>query len=168
MCACPRKALEIRQSIECDVHLAGRTSKFITANVRKKLFGKLAFFHEVKEGEARINTGGDHISINLVSILESHTLRAVVLDDEFGNGRLSADLCAGFAGSVCNGVGNCPGATSRKPPGAERAINLSHVMVQQNVSRTRRANAQKSADNARCGHCSLERVGLKPLVEKVH
>ncbi len=39
--------------------------------------------------------------------------------------------------------------------------------MEQNISRARRANAEKRADDPRGGHRGLEDVGLKPLVEKI-
>jgi hypothetical protein len=59
------------------------------------------------------------------------------------------------------------GATAAESPGAEGAIDFAHVVVEQNVGRAGRANAEERADNAGSGHGGFQHVGLKPLVEEV-
>ena len=59
------------------------------------------------------------------------------------------------------------GAAAREAPGAERAVDLAHVVVQQHVGRARRAHAEERADDPARRHRGLQHVGLEPLVEQV-
>ncbi len=55
----------------------------------------------------------------------------------------------------------------RDAPGAERAVDLAHVVVQQHVRGAGRAHAQERPDDARRRHRRLQQIGLEPLVEEV-
>jgi hypothetical protein len=99
--------------------------------------------------------------------VKHHAGGASVLDDDFRNRSFGADFDSGLASGVGNRIRNCAGAATRKSPGTEGAVNLSHVVMQQNVSGAGRAHAEKSSDNARRRHRRLEHIGLEPLIEKV-
>ena len=73
----------------------------------------------------------------------------------------------GFAGRVGDGVGDCSGAAAGESPGAECAVDFSHVVMQQNVGGSRRAHAEECADDSGGRHRGLEDVGLEPLIEKI-
>ena len=59
------------------------------------------------------------------------------------------------------------GAALGDAPGAERAVDLAHVVVEQDVGRARALDALVRADDPRRRHRRLERIGLEPLVEEV-
>ena len=59
------------------------------------------------------------------------------------------------------------GAVLGEAPGAERAVDLAHVVMQQHVRGARRARPEERADDAARGLRALERVELEPLVEQV-
>ena len=82
-------------------------------------------------------------------------------------GGLRLDLDSELARRIGDGVGDRAGAAAGKAPGAEGAVDLAHVVVQQHVGGARRAHAEEGADDARGRHGGLEHVGLEPLVEKV-
>ena len=54
-----------------------------------------------------------------------------------------------------------------EPPGAEHAVELAHVVVQQHVRGAGRARAEQRADDAARRLGRLERLGLEPLVEEI-
>src|SRR5206468_9748632 len=58
-------------------------------------------------------------------------------------------------------------ASAAETPGAERAINFTHVVMQENVRGAGRADAKEGADDAGCGHGRFEDVGFEPLVEEI-
>ncbi len=78
--------------------------------------------------------------------------------------RISAPRCAGGAG---DGLGHAARAALGDAPGAEGAVDLAHVVVQQHVGRARRAHAQEGADDARGRHRGLERLRLEPALQEV-
>ena len=59
------------------------------------------------------------------------------------------------------------GAVLGEAPGAERAVDLAHVVVQQHVGRARRMRAQERADDAARRLGAFERIELEPLVEQI-
>ncbi len=75
---------------------------------------------------------------------------------------------AGLGGGAGDRAGNAAGSVAAESPGAERAVDFSHVMVQQDVGGARRANAEESADDARGGHRRFQRVGFEPAIEEIH
>ena len=90
-----------------------------------------------------------------------------LLDDDPGDGRLGADLRAQGLGRTGDRVGHAAGAALGDAPGAEGAVDLAHVVVQQHVRGTGRPDALVGADDPRRGHRGLERVRLEPLLEEV-
>ena len=81
--------------------------------------------------------------------------------------RLGADLGARLPRRGGDRVRDRAGAAAREAPGAERAVDLAHVVVQQHVGRARRPHAEKRPDDPRRRHRRLEHVGLEPLIEEI-
>ena len=96
-----------------------------------------------------------------------HADGLAVLDQDLRDRHLGPDFHAGFASSVGDGIRNRASTAAGESPGAKRAVDLAHVVVQQNVGGSGRAHAEKGADDSRGRHRGLEHVGLEPLVEKV-
>ena len=117
--------------------------------------------------EPRIDAGRNNVGVNFVAVREHNAGGASVLDDDFGNRSFGANFNSGLASGVGNRVRDGAGAAARESPGTERAVNLAHVVMQQNVGGAGRAHAEKSSDNARGRHGRLEHIGLKPLIEKI-
>ncbi len=84
-----------------------------------------------------------------------------------GNARVRADLRTEGLGSAGDGCGDRAGPALVQAPGSEGPVDLAHVVVEQDVGRARRADAEERADDARRGHRGLERIGLEPLVQEV-
>ena len=164
----PGHALEVRQTIERHVHLAGRAAVLEAVDVFEKVGGKMFGFDEFVEREARIDAGGNCVGVNFVAVGEDDAFGFAVFDNDFRDGGLRANFDSGFAGRVADGVRDCAGAAARESPGAECAVDLSHVVMEQNVGGARRAHAEKCADDARGRHCCFEHVGLEPLIEKIN
>jgi hypothetical protein len=59
------------------------------------------------------------------------------------------------------------GTSLCEAPGAEGAVDLPHVVMQQHVGRAGRARAQVGANDAARGLGALERVELEPFLEQV-
>jgi hypothetical protein len=151
-----------------EIYFAGRAAEFVAANIFEKIAGKLALLDEFEEGEIGIDAGRNNVRVNFFAgAFEHNAARDAVLDENFRDGSFFADFDSGFDGGCTDGVGDCSGAAAAKAPGAKCAIDFAHVVVEQDVGGAGRANAEKRADDARGGHRGFERVGLKPLVEKI-
>ena len=110
----------------------------------------------------------DHdVGVQLVAALETTPVARPSFDLDARDRRLGADLHAGLAGRAGDGHADGAGAAAREAPGAEGAVDLPHVVVEQHVGRARRAHAQERADDPRGRHRGLQGVGLEPLVEHV-
>src|SRR5208282_2539394 len=98
---------------------------------------------------------------------EDNTFRLAIFDDDFGDGGLGTNLDPGFTGGVGDGIGNCTGASAGEAPGAECAVDFSHVVVEQDVGCAGRAHTQECADDSGGRHRCFEDVGLEPLIQKI-
>ena len=66
---------------------------------------------------------------------QDHARRASVPDRDVGHRRLGPDLCPERAGGRRDGLADTARATARDAPGAECAVDLAHVVVEQDVGR---------------------------------
>src|SRR5713101_8906798 len=161
------QAFEIGKLIESQIDFAGRAPKFVAAHPFEKITGKLAGLQEFFKRKMRVDARGDHVGENFFAALQDHAAGAAVLDQNFRDGRFGADLRAGFARGVRDSVRNRPGAAAAEAPGAERAVDFSHVVMEENVRRAGRTDAKQCADDAGGGHGGFEDISLEPLVEKI-
>ena len=74
----------------------------------------------------------------------------------------------GFAKGGTGSISEAIAAAAREAPGAEGAVDLAHVVMQEHVGGARGAHAQEGADDPAGRHGGLQDVGLEPLVEQVH
>ena len=58
-------------------------------------------------------------------------------------------------------------AAASEAPGADRAVDVAHVVMQQHVRRARRVHAHRGADDAAAREVRLDEVGLEVLAEEV-
>src|SRR5579859_1927523 len=161
------QTLEIGEGIEREIHFAGRAAEFVAADAFEKIIGEFAGIEKFFESEMRIDAGRDDIGENFFAALQGHTASAAILDENFRNTRLRANFDASFARGVRDGVGDGSRSAAAETPGAERAVDFSHVVMQKNVGGAGRANAEKSANDAGGGHGGFQDVGFKPLVEEI-
>src|SRR6266851_3046014 len=92
---------------------------------------------------ARRDDGG----ADFVAVFENDSGGAALMEKNSCDSGFRADFSAGFARGAGNGVGDGTGAAAAEAPGAEGAVNLAHVVVEQNVGRAGRANAEERADD---------------------
>src|SRR3989442_13880855 len=129
-----REAFEIGKRVEGEIDFAGGAAKFVAADAFEEIAGQFAGFEKFFEGEVRIDAGGNDVSGELFTILKGDAASAAVLDEDFADRRFGADFNAGFAGSIGDGVGNSAGPAAAETPGAEGAVNFTHVVMEENVS----------------------------------
>src|SRR5882724_14734 len=141
------ETFEIGERVEGEIDFAGRAAEFVAADAFEEISGKLAGFKKFFESEMRVNAGGDDVGGEFLAALQSDTGGAAVLHENFSDRRLRSNLDASFARSIRNRIRNGSRAAAAEAPGAERAIDFAHVMVQENVSRAGRTNAEKRADD---------------------
>src|SRR5437899_4176323 len=168
MRARPRHASEIRQGVEGHIYLAGRAAELVAVYFFKKIAGKMLRFDEPGECQPRIDAGGNHIRINLVSVGEDYSLGLAILNDDLRDGSFRADLHSRFTRRVGDRIRNCPGAAASESPRAEGSVDFTHVVMEQYVRRARRANSEKCPDNSRGRHRGFEHVGFEPLIQEIN
>ena len=160
---------ELRQRVEREVHLARRAAEpEIARSSSTSSSGRSLRLDELEERAPRVESGYHDRRANLVAVREHHAGRAAVPDDHAFDVRVRADLRAeARAAALAIDSLIAPVPPFWKAPGAERAVDLAHVVMQQHVRRARRARAEERADDAARGLGRLERVELVPLVEVV-
>src|SRR4029077_16823314 len=95
------------------------------------------------EGEMGVDAGGDDAGGDFFTGFENDAGGAAILDENFIYGGLRADFHAELAGRGGDSIADGAGATATEAPGAEGAVDLAHVMVQENVSGAGRANTEE-------------------------
>src|SRR5436190_12593558 len=143
-----RQRLEIRQTVERQIYISRRAAKLVTLNVCDEILRQVFGANHLDKGQPRIDTRRNDVCVNLVSVRERDAFSLAVLQNNPGYWRFRANLGAGFASGVRDCIRNRAGAATRNSPRAKRAVNLAHIMMQQNVSRTRRAHAEKGPDDS--------------------
>src|SRR5262249_7460640 len=116
MRAFARKALEVRQRIESEIHFAGRTAEFVAVDVLDKIRRKMFRTDHSHEGQSRIDTRRYNLRSNLLSALEHNTLGLTTFNDDAGCRRFHADFCTCLARSTGNRVGDGSRASPYQTP----------------------------------------------------
>src|SRR5215471_14806268 len=96
MCTCTWKAREVRQCVESEIHFPGRTAKFIAAYILDEIIRKILSAHKFHKCEPGIDTRGDNVRTNLISIFECDASSPPVLNQNPGNRSFCADFCPRF------------------------------------------------------------------------
>src|SRR5206468_4891408 len=81
--------------------------------------------------------------------------------------RFGADFDASFARGIGDGIRNGACAAAAETPGTERAVDFAHVVMEEDIRGSGRANTKERPDDAGGGHSCFENVSLEPLVEKI-
>src|SRR5580692_11538819 len=141
-------ALKVRQRVKSHVDFAGRAAKLEPVHLFEKVAGQVLGFNKLGEREARIYAGRNDVGIKFVAVHQHDSLGFAALYDNSRNTGLGADLDSCLAGGVGDGIRNRAGPSACEAPGAKRAVDLAHVVMEQNVSSSRRTHAQERSDDA--------------------
>ena len=95
---------EVRQRVQRHIYLAGRAAIFEAVDVFEEVGGKMLGVDELVEGEAGIDAGRNCFGVNFIAVGEDDSFGLAILDDDFRDGGLGANLDAGLAGGVSDGV----------------------------------------------------------------
>ena len=164
----PGQAREVRQRVEREVHLARRAAELVALDVLDEVGRQLASRRPASGTSGADRRSRARPSASISSPFSSTT--PVAWPFLTSDAARPAPRCGSRRRPRAprrDGVRDRAGAAAREAPGAERAVDLAHVVVQQHVRRARRAHAQERADDPRRRHRRLEHVGLEPLVEEV-
>src|SRR5438309_10586261 len=99
---------------------------------------QLTGLHELDEGVPGIDTGRDNIRIDLITILQYYAACSAILANDFRRRCVCANLSDRFFCGFGVGVGNRPRSAAGKHPGPKMAVDLTLVMVEQDIRRYRR------------------------------
>ena len=165
--AVARQAGEVGQSASAIFTLPEepriRNARFACANSSGRCFA----LDELQEGAVRIAAEITALARDLVAVLEHDAARAAALHEHLVDRGAGADLDAEGARRARNRRRHAAGAVLGEAPGAKRAVDLAHVVVQEDVGRAGRTRAEERADDAAHGLRRLQRFALEPLVEQV-
>ena len=164
-----RQRGELRKRIEREVDLAGRAAKLVATHIVEELVGKDGAAPRAA-GTSAVGRRSRRRSVAVISSPFSSTTPRAALSERtmMRATRLATESRRPLRGRRGDGVGDGAGAPARQSPRPERAVDLTHVVVEQHVGRPRRAHAEKCSDDPRGGHRRLEDVGLEPLIQEIH
>ena len=103
---------------------------------------------QAHERQSRVQARDDDVGRQLVAVFQHHSLGLVGADSNACDLHLRADLDASGARRTGDRVRDRTGPAALQSPGAECAVDLSHVVMEQHVRRSRRSHAQKRPDDA--------------------
>ena len=104
---------------------------------------------------------------DLVAVVEHDSSSGALLHQQMGDRRIGSDLDTRGAGGAGDGLRDGAGASLGQSPGSERAVDLSHVVMQEDVGGAGRADAEEGSDDAGDRHRRDELLALEPLREEV-
>src|SRR3546814_1184649 len=96
----------------------------------------------------------------------SDLLDCAVAAEDALDSRATADLAAGLAERPRHRLGAAAHAATREAPGANVAVDLAHVVMQQHIGGARRVDPEPGPDDAGAGEMGLHHLGLEVLVEE--
>src|SRR6266550_3883555 len=124
-----RHALEIRQSIQSEIHFSGRAAVLVPPYFVEEIVGDVSLVNKIDKSVLGINAGRDDVSVDLVAVAENYSFRLSPFDQNLCGGGLRADLYPRFAGGVSNRIRDSAGATAGKSPGPEGSVDFAHVVM---------------------------------------
>ena len=135
--------LKSGKRVERDVHFAGGAAEFVTAHAFEKIGGQF----EGSRNFSKVRCGSTLEETTLAQISSPDCSTTPVarpfLTTILSTGALRANFDAGFARGGGDGVGNRAGAAAAESPGAERAINFAHVVMQEERRRCPASECQE-------------------------
>src|SRR5262245_3923105 len=91
---------------------------------------------ELDKSMAGVDAGRNYVAVKFVPIGQHHAFGLSIFHDDFDDAGLGPDFYSSFARRTGNCIGDRARAPARKSPGAECPVNFSHVVMEQNVSRS--------------------------------
>ena len=158
---------EVGQFAQGDVDLARRAACTEVLDRRDKFIGEMFRLDELQEGALRVCSRHHDFGLELIAVLECDSNSASILDDDLLHACVDSDLHPERFRRVQDRAADSARAVLGKAPGAERAVNFAHIVMEQHIRRPRRARTQERADDPAGGFCTFQRVGLEPLFEQI-
>ena len=135
MLALAGQAGEVRQAVDRHVDLAGAAAELEAADLLLEVGGERAGLEEVQERDLGVGRGEHDGRLDLLAALQQDAGGAAVAGDDLPDRGLGADLGAQGLRGAGDRVGDAAGAALGDAPGAEGAVDLAHVVVQEHVGR---------------------------------
>ena len=131
------QAGEVREPVHGQVDLARRATELEPPDLLLERRIERAGLEQAQEGQPRIERAQDRGRLDLLAAFEDDAGRAAALHDHPRDGRLHADLRPERLRRAADRVADPAGPALGDAPGAERAVDLAHVVVEQDVGRAR-------------------------------
>ena len=162
-----RQTGEVGQGVERDVDFARRSAHAEVLYCLRELIREVLALDELQERALRIGRRHHRLRAQLVAVGQRDTGRATAFDYDLLHGRVRAHFDAKCLRRTRDCRRHATGSILGKTPGAERTVDLAHVVMEQHVRRSRRTRAEECADDTARRLRTLERIELEPLVEQV-
>src|SRR5262249_10559789 len=139
---------ELGQLVDGEVDLAGRAAQFVAVDLADELVVEVFFADELLERQVRVAVRDHELRFDLVAVFHHDARRAVALDVDVRNGGRSTDFRAVRFRRASTSHRDLAGAALGEAPRTERAVDLTHIVVKENVGGTGRLDAEVRADDA--------------------
>src|SRR6185436_6348537 len=166
-CAALRQAGEAWQLAEREVYLSRGSPEAIAPDRRDEVRRQVLFSHHLEKRAPRIRIGDDTSRADLFAVLQHDASSATAFDEDLRNRCLGADLRTEGPRRAGDCLAQRAVAAFRETPGAEYAIELAHVVMQQNERGAGRARSGERADDPARGLGRLQRLAFEPSVEVI-
>ena len=161
------EAMEVRQAVQRDVELAGRSANLEVLCLADYILGQVFFIHHIEKGTFGIKVGYHDIGVQLGAVLERHTIGLAMLDHDLVDVGIADNVTTKALQGFGQGTGNRTHATTSKSPGTHITIHVTHIVVQQYIRGSWRVNTQRCTDNPGASQVRFNHIGFEILVKKV-
>ena len=158
---------EIREAVERDIQLRRRPADFEVAHGFGEILGQFFLIDMMQDCSFDIHVGRHDRSIEFGPVFQSDTRDAAVSGEDLIHSGTHVN-CASMifkCGADCGGDG--PHTATREAPCADAAVDVPHVVVQQDIGRAWGINTQTRTDDPGPGQVRFDQVIFKMLIKKV-
>ena len=113
----------------------------------------------------RVEIRDDDVRAYLVTVLQHDAHGFAVFNEHLLHAGIGPDFASGGLQRRCDRVRDRTHAAAGEAPCADAAIDVAHDVMQQDVRRARRFDAEGRADDSGAGHRRLDQVVLEIVVE---
>jgi len=162
-----RDAVKRWQAVKGDIQLARRAPYFEIFRFLYHVYRQVRSIHHIEKGTLRIEIRDHNIGVILIAILQGDTNCPAIPDQDTIDIRIAENLSAKGLIRLRKRTGDGTHTAAGESPGADIAVNVSHVMMQEHIGCTRGVNPQRCADNTAAGQVRLDDISFEIFLKVI-
>ena len=163
----PVQAIECGQPVQGDIELAGGAANLEIPGFVDKFRRQIIPVHDIEEGAPGIEVGYDDSRRQFITVFKSDPADLAVPDHDPVHIRIADNVTTKGLDGLGQRSGHRPHAPAGKSPGADIAVHIPHVMVQQHVGRAGGVHPQGGTDDTGAAEVGFDHVTFEVFVEVV-